>query len=90
MRGSGVVIGNLDDERKPVRGEAPENLLQGRVVPFAVLQDRLRDIGTQLAEAAHIRNFEMGGRAGMRYVALGMHPPDRVLVAPAKGHPCVF
>jgi hypothetical protein len=49
VRRACAVRRNLNDKGKPLRGDTAENLLQGGIVPLAVLQDGLGEIGPFLA-----------------------------------------
>jgi len=74
------VCRDLHHERQPLWREPAEFLLQRRVVPLAVLQDRLRETRSLLTEPSQVRNIEMRRGSRVRYLAAPVHPQQRARV----------
>src|ERR1700692_329659 len=78
MRRTRVVGGNLHDKGKPLWCNPAESLLQSRVVPLAILEDRSGEGRAPLAEAREVGHVEMGSGAGVGHLCGGVHPRERL------------
>lgn len=60
-----------------------ESLLQSRVIPLAILEDRSGEGRAILTEALEVPHIKMGSRAGVGQLSGGVHPKERLApVAP--------